>query len=88
MRFLRKPVAFTRVTRNAGANHVFPRRVPAAIARHHMIEIQIVAIEKMSAVLAGIFITLENVMTRKLYFLFRQPIKKQKDDDARDANLP
>ena len=87
-RFLGQPVAFARVTWNARANHVFPRRCPAAIARHHMIEIQIVAIEKMSAVLAGILIAFENVMPRKLYFLFRKPIKKQQDDDAWDANLP
>src|SRR4051812_45836419 len=41
LRFVGKAIAFARVARNARANHVFPRRRSAAIARHHMIQIQI-----------------------------------------------
>ena len=87
-RFLGQPVAFARVTRNARANHVFPRRRPAAIARHDVIEIQIVAIEKLAAVLTGVLVTLENVVTRELNLLLGQPIEKEQHDHARDANLP
>ncbi len=39
VRFLRKPVAFARITRNARANDIFPCRHPAPVARHYMVEI-------------------------------------------------
>jgi len=87
-RFLRQPVAFARVTWNARANDVFPRRCPAAIARHDMIEIQIVAIENVAAVLTSVLVTLENVVTGELNLLLWQPIEKEQHDHARDANLP
>ena len=53
-----------------------------------MIEIQIVAIEKLAAILAGILVPLENVMPGELHFLFRQSIEQQQDDYAWDTDLP
>jgi len=88
MRFLRKTVAFAGITGNAGANHIFPRRHSAAVPRYDMIEIQVTALENLAAILAGIFVALENVVTRKLHFLFRKAIEKEQHDHARDANLP
>ena len=88
LNFLRAAIAFARVTRNARANHVFPRRRSAAIARHHVIEIQIVAIKSHAAVLAGILVALENIVARKLHFLLRKPIEKEEHDHARHADLP
>src|SRR6266513_742905 len=84
--FLGQPVAFAGVTRNARANHVFPCRHPAAIARHDVIEIQIIAIEKLAAVLTSVLVTLENVVTRELHLLLGQSIEKEQHDHARDAN--
>ena len=43
--FAREPVAFARIARNTRANHVFPRRHPAPVARHDVIQIKITAIE-------------------------------------------
>ena len=88
MRLLRKPISLARVTKNTGTNDVFPCRCPTAITRHDVIQIQVVAIENISTILTGIFIALENVVTRKLDFLFRQPIKKQQNDHSRNTNLP
>ncbi len=88
LRFVRKPISFHGVTRNAGADDVFPRRVPATIPRDHVIEIQIVAIEHFAAVLAGVLVALKYVMAGELYFLLRQTIEEQKDDDSRHANPP
>jgi hypothetical protein len=34
VRFTWKPVAFARIARNTGANHVFPGRRPTSVARH------------------------------------------------------
>jgi len=88
LRFLRKTVAFARVTRNARANYVFPSRCPTAIPWHYVIEIQIITIKSAAAVLAGVLVPLENVVAGKLHFLFRQPIKKEQHDHARHPDLP
>ena len=88
VRFLRKSVAFACIARNTRANHVFPGCHSAAIARHNVVEIQIIAIKNLTAILACILVALEDVVTRELYFLFRQPIEKEQNDHARHANLP
>ena len=88
VRFLRKPVAFACVTLNARANHIFPCRRSASIARHDMIEIQLISLENMAAILAGVLIAFENVVTGKLHFLFRETIKKEQHNQARDSDLP
>ena len=88
LRFLREAVAFAGVTRNARANDVFPGRRSTAIPRHHVIKIQIIAIEPVPTVLAGVLIPLENIVAGKLHFLLRKPIEKEEHDHARHSDLP
>ena len=88
VRFLRKPISFTCVTCDARANHIFPCRRPSPVARHHMIEIQLVTLKNPTAILAGVFVALKNVVPRKLHFLLRETIEKQQHDHARHANFP
>src|SRR5438876_8710257 len=76
LRFLRQTIAFARVTRNARANHVFPSRRSAAVARHYVIEIQIVTIEGLAAILTHVLVPLENVVAGKFSLLFLEPIDK------------
>ena len=87
VRFARKAVALARIAGDAGADHILPCRCSPAIARHNVIQIQFAAIKGVAAVLAGVLVALENVVTRKLHFLFRQPIKHQQNDYTRDTNL-
>ena len=77
MRFTRKPVAFPRIARDARANHIFPSRRSAPVARHDMIQIQVAPIEQLAAVLAGVLVALEYVVAREFYFLLRKPIEHQ-----------
>ncbi len=42
----------------------------------------------MSAILAGVFVALENVVPGKLHFLFREPIEKEQHNHPRHANPP
>ena len=88
VRFARQPVAFARIARNARANHVFPRSGAATVARDDMIKVQVISIKKVSAVLAGILVPLENIVTSKFHFLLRQPVKHQKNNHSRNADLP
>ena len=85
-RFLRCAIGFASVARDAGANDVFPCRRPAMIARNDVIEIQIFAIKFFPAVLAGVAVALENVVSRELHFLFRHTIISEQQDDARQAD--
>jgi len=87
VRFTRQAIALPCIAWNAGANDVFPRGRSAAIARNNMIEVEIVAIEDVAAVLAGILVALKDIMSRKLHFLFWQPIEEQQHDYARNADL-
>jgi len=88
LRFLWQAIAFHRVTWNARTDDILPRRRSTTIPRDHVIEIQIVAIECLAAVLAGVLVPFEHVMPRKLHFLFRQAIEEQEHDDARHTDLP
>src|SRR5438067_370526 len=53
-----------------------------------MIEVELLALENLAAILAGIVVALEDIVAGKLHFLLRQPIEKQKYDDARHPDLP
>src|SRR5439155_9586720 len=77
LRFLRQTIAFARVTRNARANHVFPSRRSAAVARHYVIEIQIVTVESLAAILAHVLVPLENIVAGKLHVPFRDRFEKE-----------
>jgi len=83
---IRRAVGLTRVARDARANDVFPRRRAAAIARDDVVEIQIFALKNFTAVLAGIFIALENVVPREFYFLLRHAVIHEEQNDFRHAD--
>jgi hypothetical protein len=88
MCFLRKPIAFARITWDARADDVLPCRRPSSIARHDVIEIQLVALKNLAAILAGVFVALENIVPREFHFLFRETIEKEQHDHARHADPP
>src|SRR5206468_9488294 len=88
VRFLRKPISFTCITRDARANHIFPCRRPSPVTRHHMIEIELVTLKNPTAILASVLVALKNVVPRKLHFLLRETIEKEQYDHARHPNPP
>jgi hypothetical protein len=87
VRFTWKPVAFARIARNTGANHVFPGRRPTSVARHDVIQIKIAPIKNVAAVLAGVLVSLKHIVPREFYFLFRKSIEHKQHDYPRDADL-
>jgi hypothetical protein len=87
VRFARKAIAFARIASDARANDVFPRRSASAITRHHVIQIEFASIENLTAVLAGVLVALEDIVARKLYFLFRKPIEHQQHNHPWDTDL-
>ena len=60
--------------------------LPAAIARYHVVQVKVLPVELLPAILAGVFVPLENVVPREFDFFFRQTIEHNQEDDARDAN--
>jgi len=87
VRFARKPVAFARIARNTGANHIFTSRCPAPVARHDVIQIKVTPIEEFATVLAGILVALKHVVSGEFHFLFRKPIEHKQHDHPRDPDL-
>jgi len=83
---LRRAVGLLRVALDAGADNVFPRRRATAVPWQNVIQIQILAVESAPAVLAGVFVALENVVARELDFLLGQPVVDQQQDDTRHTD--
>src|SRR5579884_2288169 len=64
--FVREPVAFARIARDARADDVFPRGRAAFVAWHDVVEVEFFAVENFAAVLAGVFVALKNIVPREL----------------------
>ena len=86
-RFSRSTVRFARVARNARANDIFPSRRAAPVSRDNMIQIEIFTIENLTAILAFILVSFENVMPGKFHFLLRETIEDDQQNNARHADL-
>ena len=86
-RFLRRLVGLLSIAPNAGADNVLPSGGAAAIARDHMIEIQIFALENVAAVLTGVAVALEDIVPGEFDLLFRQAVKHHKQNDARHPDF-
>ena len=84
--FLRRAVRLARVARDAGANNVFPCRRSAAISRSDVIQIQILPLESLSAVLADVFVALENVVPGELDLFLRKTVVKHEQNYTWHAN--
>ncbi len=82
--FRRSSIALLAVTRHAGTDDVFPARFTATIPGNHVVKIQILAIEFLRAILAGVVIPLEDVVAGKLHFLLRHAIKEHQQNDFWD----
>ena len=84
---VRQTIAFARVAGNARANNVLPGGLTAAISRQDMIEVEIIAVENLPAILAGVLVPLKDVMSRKFHLFFRKPVKNKQNDHPGDSNV-
>ena len=82
-----KAIALASVARDARANDIFPGRLTAPVARHHMVEVERLSRKNAVAVLAGVFIPLKNIVACEFHFLFRKALKKEQHDNARHSDL-
>ena len=60
---------------------VIPGCLATTIARYSLVQIQFFAVQRLCAILAGVLVALEDVVTGKLDFLFWHPVENKKDDD-------
>jgi hypothetical protein len=86
-RFVRSAIGFPGITFDAGANNIFPGCRAAPVTWNDMVEIQIFAFENTAAVLAGIPVTLENIVPGEFYFLLGKAIKQQEHNHPRDTDF-
>lgn len=80
--FVRQAVPFPRVAGDAGADHVFPRRVASALAGHDVIEVQFLPVEAAGAVLTGVVVALVDVLSREFHLLAGQAVEKAQDNNG------
>jgi hypothetical protein len=85
--FLRSLIRLLRIATDARANNVFPRGRSATISWDDVIQIQVFTFKDMSAVLAGIPISLKNVVPRKFDLLFWKPVKHHQQDHPRHTDF-
>ena len=76
-----KAVSLARVAGNAGTDNIFPSGLSTAVARKDMVDVEIRPVEVNAAILTGVFVALEDVVSRELDFFFWKPVKKTKNDD-------
>lgn len=84
--FLRRVIGFLGITLDTGTDDVFPRGGAATIARDNVIQIQVLPVEDVAAVLAGVAVALEDVVARELHFLLRHAVVREQQDHAREAD--
>ena len=65
-------IGFASIAWDAGTDNVLPGGGTAPIARDDVVQIEIVAVEKFTAILTGVSVAFEDIMTGELHFLFGQ----------------
>jgi hypothetical protein len=76
-----KFVTLARVAGDAGADDIFPSRLPAAITGENVVDVEAGTVEHDTAVLAGVSVPFKNVVTGELDLLPGETIEKAEDDD-------
>lgn len=84
--FLRGVVRLAGIASDAGADDVFPGGRAAAVAGNDVVKIQVLAIKRLAAILAGVVIALENVVPGELDFLLGQAVKDSQQNDSRNPD--
>ena len=81
-RFLRCAIGLECIAIDARAHDVLPGCGAAAVARENMVKVQIFSVKGFPTILAGILVTLENVMPGELHLFFRHMIIDHQQDHS------
>ena len=83
LRLCRQLVSLLGVTADAGAHDIFPACHAPLVPRNHMVKIQVPVLKALTAILANMIITLQDILTAKFDLLPGQPVKDRKHNDRR-----
>ena len=86
-RLVRQAIPLAGIADDAGADDIFPGGLASAIARQHMVDIELATLKMFTAVLAGILIPFKDIEPRELDLLFWEALKEAEDDDSRNADV-
>ncbi len=64
-RLLRCAIGLEGVAFDARAHDVLPSRRPAAVAREHVVQVEVFALKNVAAILAGVLVALKNIGEKK-----------------------
>ena len=82
-----RAVGFSGITEDAGTDDVFPGGRAPSIARGNVVQIQILSFKNLSAILAGIVVAFENIMSGKFDLLLRKAIEEEQQNDPRHTDF-
>ncbi len=80
---LRQPVRLERIALDAGADDILPGCRAAPVARNDVVQVQVVAIKSLAAVLAGVLVSLEDVVPGEFHILLWQVIVNDQKNHPR-----
>ena len=86
VRFQRRAIRLPGIARNARAHNVLPRRRAAPVPRDHMVQIQILPFKYLPAILAGVLVAFEDIVSRELHFFLRHAIEQHQHDHSRNPD--
>ncbi len=86
-RLVRQTISLLRIAGDTGANDIFPSCLSPSIPWKNVIQIQLLARLHAVAILACVFVTLENIVSGELHLFFRQSFKKQENNNPRHPDL-
>lgn len=76
-----KAVALAGIAPDTRAHDIFPSGLSATVPGKNVVKVEQFTGERLAAVLAGVFITLEHIVPGELDLLFREAIEKHEHDD-------
>jgi hypothetical protein len=79
--FIGGSIRLAGIAGDAGTDNIFPGCGATPLAWNHMVQIQFLAFENHTAVLAFVLVPFENIVPGKLDLFFGEPIKDHQDDD-------
>ena len=84
---VRQSIPLAGIADDAGTDDIFPSGLSSSVARQHMVDIELAAVEMFPAVLAGILIPFKNIEPREFDLLFWEAVKEAENDDSWNSDV-
>ena len=84
--FLWRAIGFESIAVDARTDNILPGGRPAPVARNHVIQVQILPIERLSAILTRVLVSFKNIVAGEFDLFLRQMIIDHQQNNAGHAD--